>query len=110
MTFVFILPTVLSALVTAAHFLKPGNLIFVGVSLLMPFLLLIRRRWALLMVQLALLAAAGEWLWSMLGYVEDRASRGEPALRLVIILSSVAAFCILSAVLLQLSPIRKRYR
>lgn len=109
MSIVLIIPTILSALVSAAHFLRSSNWILVVVSLLAPLLLAVRRRWALVLVQLLLLASAAEWLRTMLVFVEQRQSQGEPALRLVIILSSVAAFCILSAVLLHLPPLRRRY-
>jgi hypothetical protein len=99
----------LSALLTAAHFLRRGETSLVVVCLLVPLLLLIPRRWALRTVQLALLAAAARWAATAVGLVGQRMAAGEPWMRLVLILGAVTALALGSAVLLQNESVLRRY-
>jgi len=101
MYFLLVLPTLLSALALAAHFLRAGNLGMVLVSLLAPALLLIARRWALRCVQAGLLLAACTWLSFTWGLAELRLSQGREWHRMVVIMLGVAAFTGLAAALLQ---------
>lgn len=92
---------ILSELLLAAHFLHAGNMAVAVVCALIPFLLLIRRPWATRLVQATLLAAALLWLWTMVDLAEVFEEMGRPARRMMFILTVVAAFNVLSAVLLQ---------
>ena len=69
----------LSALLLAAHFLRWGNLVLVAISLALPFLLLVRRRWALRTVQAALFAGAAVWLTATYRFVQLRRAFDQPA-------------------------------
>ena len=90
------LPTLLSFLVLAAHFLRAGNLLLVLGALAAPVLLLIRRRVALRGVQFLLFLAALVWLGTIPGSMAN--ARHPPVA--AAILGTVAALALVSAVLL----------
>ncbi len=87
----------------AAHFLRAGRPIGAAVCLALPLFLLLRRHWAKLVVQMALLAGSGLWLWTMLEIAESRAQSGQPAGRMIAILTGVAAFTLMAGVILHWS-------
>jgi hypothetical protein len=88
---------VLSFLVLAAHFLRGGSLLLVIVLLGAPLLLLARERWAVRVLQVALLLGALEWIRTLVTLTSARLEAGEPFLRMAIILLVVAAVAVLSA-------------
>ena len=101
---------IISFLLLAAHFLRTFNLLFVTWSLLLPLLLLIRRKWASRILQFFLLLGAFEWITTTLYFVSQRQAEGEPYGRMVLILGGVAAFTLASAFLLETSGARRRFR
>ena len=109
MTAVALIPIFLSALLLAAHFFRAGRYELVAASLLFPFLLLIRRRWAARAVQVVLVLGAAEWVRTLFVFTAERRALGEPSLRLVAILGGVALFTLLSASALFLPRLRRRY-
>lgn len=100
---------VISFLLLAAHFLRTFNMLFVFWSLLLPLLLLVRRKWAARVLQVFLLLGAFEWITSTLYFVSQRQAVGEPYGRMVLILGGVAAFTLASALLLETPGARRRY-
>lgn len=98
MKIVRILPLVFSALLMAAHFLRGGNVTIVIAILCAPLLLLTRQRWATVALQIALLAAAVEWIRVAAGIAQERAAIGAPTTRMFVILGAVALFTALSAI------------
>ena len=80
------------------------------VSLLLPFLLLVRTKWATFILQLSLFAGSAEWVRSTLAYIRIRISLEEDWLRLAIILFSVALITFISAMLLSSKAVRDRNR
>src|SRR5688572_3426758 len=105
--FLIAIPAILSFLMMGAHFTRSGHRELMVMCLAIPFLLIMRRGWSVLVVQLALLAGAALWLWTMWEITQVRAAMGQPAMRMMIILTSVAAWTALSALLLEL-PACKR--
>lgn len=84
-----ILP-VLALELLAAHLLRGGWRIAATAVALLPLLLLIRRVWAARALQVVLALGALEWLRSLVQLAGGRAARGEPLVRLVVILGLVA--------------------
>ncbi len=91
------LPAILSALLIAAHFLRTGAMGLVLVCLLLPALLLLRRAWAVTVVQIYLVLATLEWLRTLSNNMAERQASGEPWLRMALIIGAVAAFTAMSA-------------
>ena len=110
MQFVRLLPVLLSALMIAAHFLRAGQWLMLGLSLAVTLLLLVKDRWAALAVQVGLILAAGEWLRTLYHLVEFRQAMGMEWHRLVYILGGVALFTLLSSLVFRLPALRRRYR
>lgn len=94
------IPVIFSFLLLAAHFSYNNQVILLVLSLVFPLLLLLRKSWSRMLVQLALVAGAFEWAWSALDYIGVRRAIGEDYQRLAVILFSVAAFTLISGLLL----------
>ena len=109
MSFVCLLPVILSFLLLAAHFLRTWNLPVVAAILVLPFLLLIRRPWVVRLSQVVLFIGAFEWLRTMLVSYNQRQETGEPWLRMVIILGGVMLFTLLSGLVFAAPRLRRRY-
>ena len=109
MTALFYIPIVLSLAVLGAHFLRYDSMIGVAGSLLLIGLLFIRQAWIARLVQVALVLGSIEWLRTLYLLAQWRASQGEPATRMIVILGSVAAVTLLSAVLFQSKALKKVY-
>ena len=93
-----------------AHFLRDGALAGVAASLLMIGLLLLRRPWIARLVQAALVAAALVWVFTLYDLAQMRTALGLPFARMAVILGSVAAMALLSALLFETRSLRDVYR
>ena len=94
-------PVALSAILLGAHFLRDGEIAFVAILLSLPFLLLVRKRWAVRVVQAALVAGSLMWIATAIRIGETRQAIGAPSTRMFAILGGVAAFTALAALPLQ---------
>ncbi len=94
------IPVILSCLLLAAHFSRNDQFLLLVVSAGLPLLLAVKKPWGLWIIQLGLLAGALEWIFSTLNYIEVRKAIGDDWQRLAIILFSVAAFTLISGLLL----------
>jgi ferredoxin len=99
----------LALVALAAHFLRSEQPALVAVCLVLPALLASRRRWAMRLVQLALVAGALVWLRTLLALARPRAMLGMPWSRLAIILGSVALLTAASALVFERRSVRARY-
>lgn len=81
---------VVAAVLTAAHFLRAGDLIAVAVYLAAPLLFLGRRRWNLILLEWLAYVAAAVWLATAWHVAALRLSLGQPWLRAAAILVAVA--------------------
>jgi hypothetical protein len=104
-----LVPVVLSLILLGAHFLRAGNLVMVTLVLLFVPLLGVRRLWVARLVQVALVLGAAEWVRALVQMAARRSEAGEPMLRLIAILGSVALVTALSAIALQTGPLRRWY-
>ena len=102
-----IVPLVLSSLLIAAHFFRSGHYVLVALALVAPLvLMLLRRWWIVLAVQVLLVAAAMEWIRTAIEIGAARAAAGAPSTRMFVILGAVALFTVLSAIPLSRTAIR----
>lgn len=102
-------PIILSSLLLAAHFLRFGNFAGIAISLLLPLLLLIRRTWAIRIVQAGSFIGFLVWLSALGNIILERLTYGQPWGKAAIIMVSVALFTLIAALLLE-HPAAKRYR
>lgn len=103
-----LLPTVLSALLLAAHFLRSGNMVLVVGCAAFPLVLLIRKPWALHATQAYLVFAAVTWGWTAFQIAERRIAAVQPWGRMVLILGAVSLAAVGAAALLQARGTRRR--
>jgi hypothetical protein len=104
-----LVPVVLSLIVLGAHFLRAGNLVLLTFVLLLVPLLGVRRRWVSRLVQVVLVLGAAEWVRTLIQTAARRSAAGEPMLRLIVILGSVALVTALSALALRTGPLGRWY-
>ena len=101
-------PLVLSCLLLAAHHSRAGETGLIGLWLTVPLLLLLRRRWADLALQIMLAAGAVEWLLTLRTFATVYERMGRPAGRMSLILVGVALFTLFAAGLLFTRGRRRR--
>ncbi len=105
-----LLPVALMLLVLGAHFLRSGDLLLVLAALALIALLFVRRSWAARTVQVGLLLGSLEWLRVLAFLVAERRAEGQPFLRLLLILGSVALATGLCALLFRGERMRDYFR
>ena len=105
-----IAPAVLSEIALAAHFLRAGDHALVVLMLIVPILLMSRRRWALYVNQVVLVLGAGMWCLVAYAVMDLRREVGQPYLRMLAILGAVALIALVSAALLAAPKVRAQFR
>lgn len=109
----WLVPPGVSLLVLGAHFFRAGGplgyALVAVVAAVLALLLGVPRRWAARIVQVVLLLGAFEWVMTLAELAFWRAAAGEPFVRLVLILGTVAAFTAASAFVFLAPPMRARY-
>lgn len=99
----------LSLAVLGAHFVRYGDMFFVGGVVALMALLFVRQAWVARMMQVVLVLGALEWLRTLYGLVQMRAALGEPYGRMVVILGVVAALTACSALVFQSQALKRVY-
>ena len=106
---IFILP-ILSSILLAAHFSRVHQDWHAFLALLFPLILLIKRKWALKIFQIFLIAGSIIWVERLIHLRNIRISEGRPWIRLVVILGVVALLTLVSAILLENKRLRPLYQ
>jgi len=116
MVILLLVPAILSFLLLGVHFLHHGDqtpfgmtLLLMGMCFVTPLLLLIRRRPILWGLQFLLVLASIEWLWSAWQGMQEYAAQQRPVTRYLVIMTGVAGFNMISALLLALPKVKKCY-
>ena len=104
------IPIVLSLVVLGAHFMRYGSTLGVIVAAGLIVLLFVRQWWVARLVQIALVLGAFEWVYTLYSMNQVRMAFGEPAMRLNVILGTVIAVTLASALLFQTKDLKKIYR
>ncbi len=107
--FVRITPVLIAAALICAHFFRAGSYALAGLCLILPLVLLYRRRWSLIVLQCATYAASLVWLGAALELVQMRQQMGRPWTTAALILGAVALFSLLAGLLLNARSLRERY-
>jgi hypothetical protein len=102
-------PVILAAILMAAHFLRSFSLVPMAICLLAPFLLLIRKRWSLITLQVLTIPAALIWLTTLYGIIQERVFEGRSWTASAVILGVVALFTLFAGWLLNAPRIKERY-
>lgn len=101
-------PAILASIAMGAHFLRWSMVPMFSLGLAMPFLLLVERVWSVRIVQGWLTFGAVMWVSTTSDILSRRLLRGEPWLRMVLILAGVALFTLVAAALLEAPALKRR--
>ena len=93
----------------AAHFSRADILPLSILALLIPFLLLIKKRWSLVTIQIIAYCGAVEWLRFTVIMVQQRMDLNQDWARMVIILSVVMLFTFWTGFSLNNAAVKERY-
>lgn len=104
------LPAFLACFTLTAHFLRAGQLLMAAMTLVLPWLLLTRRTWALRANQTVLGVGTLVWVVTLVGRAQARMAEGKPWLRLAAILIACAVFTAWSAWFVGSGPAKDRYK
>jgi hypothetical protein len=104
-----LVPVVIAFLLLAAHFLRGGSLGLALACVLVPLLLLIRRRWSPIVVQVLAYVGATVWLYTLIELAQARMMMHRPWGTAVIILGAVTLFTIFAGWLLNSPAVQARY-
>ncbi|MBK7645171.1 MAG: hypothetical protein IPJ19_19350 [Planctomycetes bacterium] len=109
MTFLLLLPTILSLLVFCGHLLKNGLMLFVPPVALLLLLLFVKHGFIARFFQFLLMLISIQWLLVALFSAVKRSEEGQPWVRMVLILSGVAVLAFVAAALFESARLRERY-
>jgi hypothetical protein len=99
----------LAAILLAAHYLRTFTLIPMLICLAVPFMLFIKKRRSLLIVQAQTAVGALIWLLTLNGIIQERVQEGVSWTASAIILGVVAGYTILTGWLLNSPVVKEKY-
>jgi hypothetical protein len=99
----------IACVLLAAHFFRAGNIGLVAASVLPALLLLIKKRWSFILVQVWAYAGAAVWLHTITNIVQERMMFGRPWKVAAIILGSVTLFTAFAGLLLNSRVVKDKY-
>lgn len=99
----------IAAALTAAHFLRASSYGLVALSLATPLLFLFKRRWSLMLLQLAAYGATLNWTLAIVLLVQMRQQIERPWATAALILGVVTLLTLLAGLLLNSRSLRERY-
>lgn len=104
-----IIPLIIAFLLLGAHFLRSGHIILAGLSIFVPLMLLIKKRWILLVVKWLAYSGAIVWIQTIFFLVQQRRIAGVPWVRMLLILSGVTVLTLYAGYLLNSDIVKQRY-
>jgi hypothetical protein len=96
-------------LMIATHFLRYANMTAVIISLLIPLLLFVRKKFIVRVIQITLVVVAFLWIDTVMNLIAMREQIGYAWTRMAIILGGVVLFTIASGSVFYTKTLRERY-
>ena len=109
MAIIYAIPITISSLLIGAHFLRAGMPVLTAACLLMPALLMLKKRWVPTAITIYLLAASAEWLRTLLNLISVYQAHRVDSTRMTIILTGVILFTAASILVLRTDTMKRRY-
>lgn len=100
---------ILSYILLGAHFLREGEMLLAAFCLVFPLLLLIKKKWSLLVVQIFIYGGVLVWIQTLLLLINERMTFDLPWIKMAIILGGVIIFTLTSGLLLNSKVIKEKY-
>ena len=92
-----------------AHFMRGSEPFLTIVCILTPFILLIKKRFSLILVQVMAYAGGSVWIYTIIEIARRRIEYGQPWIRMAIILGAVALITVLAGLLLNSRKMKEKY-
>jgi len=99
----------LAAILITAHFLRSFSILPMLICLAAPFLLFIKKRWSLIIVQALTVLATIIWLFTLNDIIQQRIFEGRSWTASAIILGVAAGYTLLTGWLLSNPSIKEKY-
>ena len=96
-------------LLLSAHFSRANNNVLAIITLLVPFLLFVKKSWVIQVLQGIGYLASVAWLFSAYQYIQQRIANGDDWVRLAIIIFTVAVYSAWSSYFLGSQPVKETY-
>lgn len=100
---------VLSCLLLAAHFFRQSVFLAVGICLLAPFLLLLKKNWVPAILQVFAYAASAVWIYTAVMLVRQRMAEARPFRGVIVILGCVTLLCVVTGLLMNSAAVKNRF-
>ena len=100
---------IISYLLLIAHFLREGEVLLTALYLLVPFFLIIKKKWSLILLQIFIYGGVLVWIQTLFSLIVARIDMGAPWLRMAIILGVVILITLISGLLLNSRLIKEKY-
>jgi len=107
--FLTVLAISFTYLLLAAHFLRMGHPILTLLCILLPFLLVIKKRLSLIILEFFTYMGAGIWVHTIIMLIKKRIKMGTSYRTALIILASVALFTLFSGLILNKKKVLEKY-
>ena len=104
-----IFSVVFAFLLLGAHFMRAENNLIAILCILIPLLLLVKKKFIPILLQCLLYLGGLIWVHATVQYVRIRMAEGTDWVRLILILGSVSLFTIFAGLLLNSKVIKERY-
>lgn len=108
--FIFVLPIILSYILLSAHFFRAGILYMTGLMLLLPLLLLIKKKISAIIIQIGLLFGTFVWVETFLKFMHIYNRFNMPFTKAGIIIAAVGVFTFLSIFLFRTKTLKDVYK
>lgn len=110
MTFLRLLPSILSLLFLAAHILRAGLPVAALILVALPVLFVVKKVWVIRLIQIVLVLGALEWVRTLMALIWERQEAEMPWVRLAAILGGVVVLTLASVLMLsRVRALRRRY-
>lgn len=109
-SFLSLLPVIFSLLLLTAHFMKVDILPLVILLLISPLGLLIKKPLIPRIYQIILILGSLEWIRTLIHYASQRQDKGEPWMRLAIILIVISLLTLASSLVFFTKSQKSRYK
>lgn len=101
---------ILTYILLSAHFLREGEMVLTVFYLFIPFLLFIKKRWSIIIVQIFTYGGVLVWFFTLYILINERMALGIPWVRMAIILGVVIIFALISGLLLNSPVVKEKYK
>jgi len=100
---------IITYLLLSAHFLRDGDTLLSIACLIIPFLLFIKKKWSLIVVQLFTYLGVIVWIMTLINLINERVQSNDQWIRMILILLLIIALTTYVSIFLNSKIIKDKY-